>query len=303
MSPPADPPSGSLPATFGGFLPLTARFYGGPTKINRWKVSPSVRLFRTLVTIAALTAPLSGCASEPPATAAATPVAVEPLPFGTSRPASAGTVEATVYDYRQPVTTVGKPAQSGYEYAAADLKVCVTDRATDPIVLGQNPWSLAYADSTRAVASSERYDDFPLPAYPVGYDGEPQTPAGQCKRGWLVFPAPAGQRPVTIDYQPSDEPAPLPWTVPDFDPDRAACAALNGIDELQRLEPEVTRPVAEGALRATDPALVEAGQTLLRATTAVEEADNPAGPLNTALFGAWLDVSGACIDRYGDGPW
>jgi hypothetical protein len=134
-----------------------------------------------------------------------------PLPLGVHRLGETviearGRANATVYAYKQPVAEdAPKPDQAGYEWGAADVKTCAL--ASPGISVTTDPWTLAYADSTAAQASSVTYQQFPLPEY-KGKD----IYAGKCQRGWIVFPVPSGQRPQLVEYQPEGSP-PIDWDI------------------------------------------------------------------------------------------
>jgi hypothetical protein len=134
----------------------------------------------------------------------ATPPTVHKL--GETVTEAQGRASATVYAYKQPVARdATKPHQIGYEWAAADVKTCAL---VDPgIAVTTEPWTLAYADSTAAQASSVTYEQFPLPEYQ-----NKDIYAGKCQRGWIVFPVPTDQRPQTVEYQPEGSP-PIDWAI------------------------------------------------------------------------------------------
>ena len=116
--------------------------------------------------------------------------------LGTTVATPDGHVDVTVYAFRQPVAAgAPRPDQRGYTWAGIDVKVCSHIEA----IVNMLPWSLVYADDTRAESSSVGYRQFPLPSYAWG-----DTPlhVGRCLRGWIVFPVPAKTRPVMVEYQP-----------------------------------------------------------------------------------------------------
>lgn len=179
---------------------------------------------RALVPLVAVLV-LTGCSSPPTAPTAAgatsapggarsstAPVpSVAPSPtihrFGEAIPLGNIAI-ATAYAYRQPVaTTAPKPDQPGYEWGAADIKVCAGSGAGDSqqgITVTRGPWSLVYADATQAQPSNTGYNAFPKPEYP--WDDHP-LPWTRCIRGWIVFPVPAGKRPTMVEYAPPPDPA------------------------------------------------------------------------------------------------
>jgi hypothetical protein len=104
----------------------------------------------------------------------------------------------TAYRYRQPVAkSAPEPdGQPGYEWGALDVKVCAAADAPESAISNE-PWTLRYADATGAGPSSTGYDSFPKPEY---IWGEEQLRPGSCVRGWITFPVPEKQRPVTAEY-------------------------------------------------------------------------------------------------------
>lgn len=136
--------------------------------------------------------------AAPPAaatTTAAAPQAPAVLKMGTKADGPKQT--AIAYSYKQPVAAnAPRPDQEGWEWGAADVEVCATKGSG---YLNDLSWVLVYADHTRIEASGSIYQQFPQPEYPVG---DTDIVAGQCIRGWITYPVPAGKRPATVHYQP-----------------------------------------------------------------------------------------------------
>lgn len=136
-------------------------------------------------------------AAPPATTAAAATTAAQPpamLKFGTKAERPNGS--AVAYAYKQPVAKgAPKPEQEGFEWGAADVEICSKVEG----YFNNLSWVLIYADHTRIEASSVGYQQFPLPEYPAG---DTDIAPGQCVRGWITYPVPAGQRPVAVHYQP-----------------------------------------------------------------------------------------------------
>lgn len=163
------------------------------------------------VTIAATRAPDARPAAQQqapaPTTAAATPPAATVSIAAATTATEAGTMKlgqkvdgpkmtVVAYAYKQPVAAKApKPDQDGFEWAAADVEVCAKEAG----FLNNSVWVLIYADHTRFEPSSVGYRQFPEPEYPWA---DTDVTAGQCVRGWITFAVPAGQRPVTVHYQP-----------------------------------------------------------------------------------------------------
>jgi hypothetical protein len=146
-------------------------------------------------TTTAAVAPTTGAPAASTA-AAATTAAQAPgvLKLGAKAEGPNGT--SVAHAYKQPVATKApKPEQEGFEWGAADVEVCSKIAG----YLNNLSWTLVYADHTRIEASSVGYQQFPLPEYPTG---DTDITAGQCIRGWITYPVPAGKRPVSVHYQP-----------------------------------------------------------------------------------------------------
>lgn len=164
--------------------------------------------------------PAAAPSSTPPTTAPATTAAPSPTTppadamtkMGTRADVRDGIADGTVFSYRQPVAqSAPRPdGQPGYTWGAADVRVCATKTAPEPILVSNGPWALVYADDTTAEASSVGYQQFPKPGYPFG---EKIVPQGRCVRGWITFPVPAKLRPVAIEYAPEGELMPVRWAV------------------------------------------------------------------------------------------
>ncbi|WP_405584436.1 hypothetical protein [Streptomyces sp. NBC_01092] len=126
-------------------------------------------------------------------------------------PATAATIKTTVLGYEQGIKAQTAADQefntSGYEWAALEIKVCIT-KGTGGTT--RYPWTLAYEDGARIEPSSVTYGDFPKPEYPY----EATVKAGDCVRGKTVFPVPGNQRPERVLYTPDALPEGAEWRVP-----------------------------------------------------------------------------------------
>lgn len=125
-----------------------------------------------------------------------------------------GTVwaDATVFAYRQPVAQdATRPSQHGFEWGAADVRVCAKRNAPEQLSVSHSPWGLSYADDTLIEPSNIGYRQFPEPSYPFG---DRALARGRCLRGWVTFGVPEDKRPIFVEYAPPSIPVPLRWTVP-----------------------------------------------------------------------------------------
>jgi hypothetical protein len=150
---------------------------------------------------------LSACAKAPADNRTgpvSSPNAVRTSPagpaLGQSRSANNGQVQATVYGYRP---------LAGAAFAAADVQVCVVSTAIFDVTVSQGPWFLLFADGPGAAATVPPDVPVPQPGYPTDHR---RLPPNGCVRGWVVFPVPAGQRPVAVQYSPAGA-TPLSWPV------------------------------------------------------------------------------------------
>jgi hypothetical protein len=141
----------------------------------------------------------SAAAVAPPASTALPPTAAPTtaaLKFGAKANNTARGSTATAYAYKQPVAAnATPPEQEGYEWGAADVEVCPS--TTNVVV--RDSWRLVYADNTTINPSSTGYRQFPQPEYP--WD-EREVAGGRCVRGWIVYPTPAGKKPMYVEYGP-----------------------------------------------------------------------------------------------------
>lgn len=167
-------------------------------------------------------AALPAAVSSPTATAAsaASPSTPTPSPTGGGQAAHRlgervvsvdGTVDMTVFAYKQPVAKSAPPpdGEKGYVWGAAEVRVCVRQPSDPPVGVSEGPWSVVYTDGAIVEPSSSKYDSFPRPEYPVV--GDRIIRPGRCVRGWIVFPVPAGKRPSLVEYAPESEPLPMSW--------------------------------------------------------------------------------------------
>lgn len=174
---------------------------------------------------AALALLLAGCGTsaavdavpvERPTTAAATPTPATPRIGGKQASAAAeSSVDVTVLRLRLPFTTTPpgllERERKGYEYAAIEVKVCVTRNSSGlPLGVTWSPWSLAYESGVVVQAASSYSDEwFSEPLYPQDHI----VKTGRCVRGWIPFEVRKGDgRPELVGYAPSEGPA-LEWAV------------------------------------------------------------------------------------------
>jgi hypothetical protein len=169
-----------------------------------------------------LAAALAGCGSsnndhaDRPAAKRTTPPAKQqpktpsgPVAMG-QKTSLGGTVEATVFEYRQPSVTGGPtPGPAGYTWGSADVQVCTLTSAKANVTVDWKTWSLRYADNSVLPAGEKNDNAFPRPEYP--FTSRPLA-AGECVRGWITFAVPANGRPTVVEYQPHGLVA--SWTVP-----------------------------------------------------------------------------------------
>jgi hypothetical protein len=168
-----------------------------------------------IIALAACSGTQSVADKAPPPTAitpSPTPTYTGPLKLGSARTLTDPNTQfrVTVYAYRQPLHSQFPPERHGTTYAGADVKYCnlKSGQATS---VSWGPWSLEYSDDTTVDAVDEWSAEwFDVSLYPaVGKT----VPVGRCVRGWILFAAPKGKRPVRIMYSPDgDGTAPIPVT-------------------------------------------------------------------------------------------
>ncbi|SES03722.1 DUF4352 domain-containing protein [Streptomyces qinglanensis] len=122
---------------------------------------------------------------------------------------------ASVLSYKQPYSGIEPPDESlGMQekavWARVDVKVCI-DKSEGENSVSQDPWSLAFADGSQAEITGLSGGDFPKPEYPIM---DKVVRAGRCARGGIMFPVPADQRPVRVEYAPEGLAYPTEWRIP-----------------------------------------------------------------------------------------
>ena len=146
-------------------------------------------------------------------------VAASPSPsptgagFALGDPAQAdnGQVQATVFDYKQPIAPdVPTSAPGGNVWGAADVQVCVAATAIFDVSVSKTPWQLYSPDAPPATPALIADSRFPQPGYPADHR---RLHAGQCVRGWIVFTVGTGVRPTVIKYAPTGA-TPVSWNLP-----------------------------------------------------------------------------------------
>lgn len=100
---------------------------------------------------------------------------------------------ALVSTYKTNAAPSAPAPGGGQRWDGALVKVCVKIKST----LSNGPWSLIGADSGLYTPSSDIYQQFPEPQYP---SGDQPVAAGQCVRGWIIFPVPTATRVVQVQY-------------------------------------------------------------------------------------------------------
>ncbi|TDE40483.1 hypothetical protein E1295_31790 [Nonomuraea mesophila] len=184
----------------------------------------------TLTLAACLLAMAAGC-SSPPAGGAADPVPVEspvadttttaPPSLPAEGPKRMGKTQTTagtqgefsvsVARVRRPFKAVvpGLPERAGYEYAAANVKFCVTDDKGSEVRIGWSAWSATTVDGVVVESlSAWSADWWTEPLYPQDH----VVKVGRCVRGWLPFEVQRGSKLDIITYSP-DEMNELEWKV------------------------------------------------------------------------------------------
>jgi hypothetical protein len=140
-----------------------------------------------------------------PTTGAAS-VGPSPHALGQTVDAAHSFVEATVYSFQQPVAS-GAPAPNpgDYTWAAVDVQTCASTSVIFNASVSSLQWMLVYDDDTEVESARVTYPQFPQPRYP-----NRTLKPGECVRGWIVFPVPAGARPQLVRYAPYGAP-PVDW--------------------------------------------------------------------------------------------
>ncbi|HKS98102.1 MAG TPA: hypothetical protein VJT31_01110 [Rugosimonospora sp.] len=130
-------------------------------------------------------------------------------PLGQAVDADHSFMQVTVYEYRQPVAQ-GAPAPNpgDYTWGAADVQTCASAALIFDASVSSVRWMLVYADQTEVQSARVTHAQFPKPRYPVT---QRTLKPGECVRGWIVFPVPAGAEPALIRYTPVGAP-PVDWT-------------------------------------------------------------------------------------------
>ena len=153
---------------------------------------------------------------EQPTSASPTPKPSPGTPAVGGKQTSAdadSSVDVTVLRMRQPFTPT-VPAvldRKGYQYAAVEVKLCVTRYDEQPPVrVSWAPWALSWKSGVVAQAAN---------SWSPGWWEEPLYPqdhpvrTGRCVRGWIPFEVRAADgRPELVTYAPG-EGAALEWKV------------------------------------------------------------------------------------------
>ncbi len=126
--------------------------------------------------------------------------------MGQAAQADNSQVQATVFEYRQPLAA---DAPSSSVWAGADVQVCVQRTVIFDVSISRGPWQLMTADGRTVPATLTADARFPQPAYPTDHR---RLHPGDCVRGWIAFAVPAGAQPAAVQYAPADA-APVGWTV------------------------------------------------------------------------------------------
>jgi hypothetical protein len=143
--------------------------------------------------------------SEPPSSSAGGYALGEPAQ------ADNGQVQATVFDFKQPIgADVPTAGAAGTVWAGADVQVCVSATAIFDVSVSQTPWQLYSPVAPPATPSVVSDGRFPQPGYPSDHR---RLHAGQCARGWIVFSLAVGVRPTAIRYAPTGA-TPVTWELP-----------------------------------------------------------------------------------------
>jgi hypothetical protein len=126
-------------------------------------------------------------------------------PLGQTVDADHSFIEATVYSYQQPVAKdAPRPNPGAYEWAAVDVRSCASKTSIFAASVSSLRWEVVYSDDTALEPTRVSYPQFPQPLYPsTQYSLKP----GECVRGFIVFPVPAGAKPLVVRYAPYNAPS------------------------------------------------------------------------------------------------
>ncbi|MEV6866487.1 DUF4352 domain-containing protein [Streptosporangium subroseum] len=184
-----------------------------------------MRSFAPLVLSVALIAGCSGTEAAAPSVTAAAPLdrssstsSPTPTPTAQATPAAIGSTQETrdgdsVLKVSAVRTRLLKPiskalSRPGHEYLAIDVKLCVTENASEPVTVLSAPWMLSFAEDATSKALIASPSWFDVPIYPQVQTVRP----GDCVRGWIPFEIPKDSKPRTLLYQPNIGDA-LEWRV------------------------------------------------------------------------------------------
>ena len=144
--------------------------------------------------------PVTGSSAPPPVPieasgTATTPGTVNEDAHPITQPVALGAGQATVTTlaYQQPVAAAAKkPPYTGYEWAAARVKMCVAAATS----ITSKGWQIVLSDGTEVQAESTVQAAFPQPALGPAV----RVAAGACATAWVVFAVPANTRPAIITF-------------------------------------------------------------------------------------------------------
>jgi hypothetical protein len=174
----------------------------------------------------ALSGAISGCASpaigqDPGPLPAAAPATSQSSPSAGPAPAthpvnesvqsSNGFVTLTVFDYQQPVGAgAAPPTESGDSWGALDVRACASTSSLFDVGVSVAPWRLLYTDGTSATPTTATQPQFPQPTYPTS---QMSLTAGECTRGWVVFPVHGNAQPTLARWSTTGA-TPITWRIP-----------------------------------------------------------------------------------------
>jgi hypothetical protein len=123
-------------------------------------------------------------------------------------------VKLKVMHVRRPLTPVMSGLNhAGREFAAAEVRACITANSGAPISFSWGPWSLTTANGIVVEELTSWSDDWwRVPLYPNDPTGEHPIPTGRCVQGWIPFEVPKGSKIRSVDYSPDGSDG-LEWRV------------------------------------------------------------------------------------------
>jgi hypothetical protein len=194
-----------------------------------------------------------GTTTSAAASSTTTPAPPTPLALGSEATADGG-VRITVFNVSSNAAPEAPAPASGGRWYAADVQLCA-GRAE--VTAGWRQWVVLDASGGRYEGASVSYRQFPVPTFPFV---ETPVPAGECVRGWVMFPVGEGTQIERVRFTDTRNVQAMTWSTDGAQGPEAVSepseATVPSPEPPPETIPTQTAPIATAAEPEPEPELI-----------------------------------------------